>query len=95
MQHGIALTWSRSDNLPNATFNVYRSTVSGQEQQAPPIATGVSVTNFLDQSGTAGTPYFYVVTEVDNGIESAPSAEATATYPTVPGAPISLAAIAQ
>jgi titin len=89
-QHGIQLAWQ--DTTPGATFNVYRSTTSGGEAK-PPLVTGLTALSYLDASGTPGTQYFYEVTAVLGGIESAPSAEAGATFPTVPSSPTNLTAV--
>jgi fibronectin type 3 domain-containing protein len=55
---------------------VYRGTTSGGESR---IATGVGSTSFTDTGLTAGTTYYYYVTAVGPGGESAHSNEAHAT----------------
>ena len=49
--------------------------------------TGVTGTSFVDSTDSNGTQYYYKVTAVDNGGESAPSAESSAT----PQAPTAIA----
>ncbi|MGA2610752.1 MAG: hypothetical protein ABSH01_25175 [Terriglobia bacterium] len=85
--HGINLTWT--EGTGNCSFNVYKGTSTGGENYSAPYASvGVGVLVFLDQTGTAGTKYYYTVTSVLNGIESSPSGEVSANYPTVPVPPV-------
>jgi fibronectin type 3 domain-containing protein len=72
----VTLTWTAPAGA--ATFNVYRSTTSGGEGTVP-IATGISGNVFIDTGLTNGQTYEYLVTAVDSGGESAPSAETSAT----------------
>lgn len=92
--HGVTLTWAES-GCPTCTFNVYRGTAPGAENYSAPIASGVSTAAYLDQSGTAGTTYYYTVTAVLNKIESTPSNEVSVPFPTVPPSPSSLTATPQ
>ena len=89
--HGLKLAWTESTT--GTTFNVYRGIAAGAES-ATPLVTGLTTTTYLDTNGTAGTVYFYYVTAVLAGIESAPSNEASATFPTVPSSPTSLTCVA-
>jgi fibronectin type 3 domain-containing protein len=84
-QHGLQLNWQGSGD----SFNVYRGTVAGGEGTTP-YATGITSTSFLDIGGMAGTTYFYKVTAVLGGIESAPSTESSGIFPTIPAAPTGL-----
>ena len=86
--HGILVTVGGVQ--VGATVKVYRGPATNQEDYANPVATLQATTGqvtYLDQSGTAGTTYFYEATQVVNGIESTVSPEASATYPTVPASP--------
>ena len=68
------------------TFNIYRGTTSGGENAAP-LATGVIGTSFVNSTVTNGTQYYYEVTAVNTGGESARSAESSA----IPQTPTALA----
>jgi fibronectin type 3 domain-containing protein len=57
------------------TYNVYRSLSPGTETL---YATGVTTTNAIDRGVQTGTTYYYKVTAVGPGGESAPSNEASA-----------------
>jgi fibronectin type 3 domain-containing protein len=82
--HGVTLTWSWTGN-GTPTFNVYRSTASGKEIQ-PALVTGVTTPTFNDGTAAINTTYYYTVTSVVGGIESAPSTEVSAQI-VPPGAP--------
>jgi fibronectin type 3 domain-containing protein len=76
----VSLTWNAS---PGATsYHLKRSTSSGTETQ---ISAPTS-NSFTDTGRTNGTKYFYVVSAVNSGGESANSAEVSAT-PVAPAAP--------
>jgi hypothetical protein len=81
----VGLSWLES--TPGTTFTIYRATTPGAEPGTTPIATGVSTTSFQDRTGISGTTYYYKVTSVLNGSESAYSNEASARYPSPPPAP--------
>jgi hypothetical protein len=70
----IVLTWTGSGS--GVTYNVYRSLSPGAESL---YATGVTTTNAIDRGVQSGTTYYYKVTAVGPGGESAPSNEARAT----------------
>jgi fibronectin type 3 domain-containing protein len=71
----VSLNWTASTSNTVASYNVYRSTVSGSGYS---LIASVSTTSFTD-TVTSGT-YYYVVTAVDaSSHESANSSEATAT----------------
>ncbi|WP_136081751.1 fibronectin type III domain-containing protein [Pontiella desulfatans] len=68
----VALDWDDTTNPAFESYKVYRSTESGTNYTE--IAT-VGVSEYTDSSAVAGTPYYYVVTEVDGGSETGFSAE--------------------
>jgi fibronectin type 3 domain-containing protein len=76
----LTLTWTDSIDPNSVSVNIYRSTVSGgpYTKIAGGIPMGTQIYN--DLTVTPGIPYFYVVTEVDNGAnESAFSVEMSGT----------------
>jgi hypothetical protein len=70
----VTLAWNASTGA--TSYHVKRSTTSGgpYTQVGAPTAT-----NYTDTGLTNGTPYYYVVSAVNSGGESANSTEATAT----------------
>ena len=76
----INLTWVPPvyNGHVGMTFNIYRGTTPGGEG-AVAIATGVAVASFADTGLLNGTTYYYKITAVDPGGESARSVEASAT----------------
>jgi hypothetical protein len=70
----ILLTWTGSGS--GVTYNVYRGSSSGGETL---YATGVTTTSTADRGVVSGRTYYYKVTAVGPGGESAPSNEARAT----------------
>jgi hypothetical protein len=70
----VTLGWTAYPGA--ASYNVYRGTSSGGEVA---VATGITGTGFTDTGLTLGTKYYYEVTSVDAGAESARSSEITAT----------------
>src|SRR5271157_3463655 len=89
-QHTVTLTWTET-GCPTCTFNVYRSTTANACSGTPtPFVTGVATTNYTDATVTLGTTYFYDVTAVGTGGESACSNEAQIAVPSPPSAPASL-----
>jgi len=80
MAHHVDLSWLTSTSSGVASYNVYRSTVSG----GPYTKMGnVPGNSFTDNNVKAGTTYFYVVTAVNvSNVESAFSGEANSTVPT-------------
>lgn len=85
--HSVSLTWLES--ATGVTFNVYRGTAAGGEVA---YASGVATLSFTDNAVTNGQTYFYFVTAVGTGGESAPSNEVSAQIPSPPPAPTALAA---
>ena len=66
------LTWTAS-STPNVVYNVYRGFQSGQEQL---YASGIQGQSYADTGIANGIWYFYKVSAVANGTESAMSNEA-------------------
>ena len=81
----ILLNW-KAFAPPGATYNVYRGTTMGGEA-ATPIATGVTAKSYADTAITPDTTYYYKVTTVAGGSESAFSNEAHAVAPHVYNVP--------
>jgi fibronectin type 3 domain-containing protein len=88
----IALTWSAGTN--NASYKVYRSTVSGFTISSSTLIASPSGASYTDSTVTAGTTYFYLVTGLNtSGQESPPSSQASATaQAAAPGSPSGLTA---
>ena len=87
----VSLSWNAVSGA--TSYHVKRSTASGGEVQ---IAAPTSA-SFTDTGLTNGTKYFYVVSAVNGGGESANSTEVSATpatAPQPPGAPTGLLATA-
>jgi fibronectin type 3 domain-containing protein len=76
----VSLNWNASTGA--TSYHVKRSTASGSETQISAPASN----SFTDTGLTNGTKYFYVVSAVNSGGESANSSEVNAT-PTAPAAP--------
>lgn len=77
----IDLTWAASSGADS--YNVKRSPVSSGPYTN--IATGVLMTNYSDAGLAANTTYYYVVSAVASGVESAYSRQALATTFLPPG----------
>lgn len=71
----IILNWNAVSGA--SSYNLYRGTSSGGPY--PTEIMGLTTTNYLDNAVTNGTSYFYVVTAMVSGIESADSLPASAT----------------
>jgi hypothetical protein len=79
--HSVALNWTSSASVV-AGYNVYRSEVSGGPY-AKLNSSIVAGDSYTDSSVQGGLIYYYVVTSVmTNGVESADSAQASASIPT-------------
>ncbi len=76
----VSLTWNAISGA--TSYHVKRSTASGAETQISAPASN----SFSDVGVTNGTKYFYVVSAVNSGGESANSSEVSAT-PTAPATP--------
>jgi hypothetical protein len=72
----IALQWAASAYA--TTYNVQRAIVSGGPYS---VLASISATNYVDSTVTDGVAYYYVVTAVGAGGQSATSVEASATAP--------------
>lgn len=92
----VSLDWDDNTEGDLDSYNVYRSTTQGSGYTS--IATGVANSDYIDNTVTNGTTYYYVVTAVDTSSnESAYSNEASTTPEgdvTPPAAPTNLAATA-
>jgi len=85
----VTLSWRSSTSA--TSYNVYRGTTGGGEATTP-IASGVTTTNYTDNTGLAdNTPYYYVVSATNSGGEGGKSGEASAT--TAPQIPANLSAV--
>lgn len=79
--HSVALVWSPSTSTV-AGYNVYRSEVSGGPYTKLNSSLVIGDT-YADSTVQAGLTYYYVVTSVTSGgVESADSAQTSATVPT-------------
>jgi hypothetical protein len=80
--HNVVLLWTPSSTSGVVGYNVYRGTTSGGESSTPLNSTPVSGTTFTDESVTAGSTYYYVVTTVGSDDTQSPaSAESSSTVP--------------
>jgi hypothetical protein len=79
--HSVSLTWSPSSSAV-AGYDVYRSEVSGGPYSK--VNSGVvAADSYTDSTVQAGLTYYYVVTSVTAaGMQSADSAQTSATIPT-------------
>lgn len=85
----VALSWSAASGA--ASYNIYRSTSTGgpyTKLNPSPI----TATTYSDTSGACGTTYYYEVTAVLNGVESANSSPVSAAPLCVPAPPAGLTA---
>jgi hypothetical protein len=78
----VTLTWNAASGA--ISYNVKRATVSGNESVTNAT---VTTTNYIDMQVTNGTTYYYEVSAVNAGGESANSSEVSAT-PQPPPPPI-------
>jgi hypothetical protein len=76
----INIIWDAQSAI--SAFHVKRATSSGGPYEVVPL--GPTQTNYVDSGLLAGTNYYYMISAVLDGVESADSAEVTA----VPSAPI-------
>src|ERR1700735_2350866 len=75
----INLSWQAS-STSGVTYNVHRSTTTGfAPSSSNVVASGITGTTFSDTGLAASTTFFYLVTAVNSGGESAPSNQASAT----------------
>jgi hypothetical protein len=73
----IELAWSNTAG--ESAYRVERSTNGGGASWAPVTITGQNVTGFRDSALSAATTYFYRVIAIRDGVDSVPSAVASAT----------------
>jgi hypothetical protein len=78
VSHSVVLNWAAS-TTPSVTYNVYRSGTSGV--YSAPLASSISTTSYTDNAVQSGQTYYYVVTAVNSGGESARSNESPAAIP--------------
>lgn len=83
--HQVSLSWN--DTTSGVTFNIYRGTAQGGETL---YASGQPSASYVDASVVGGTTYWYYVTAVLSGDESAGSNEVSATVPNNPPPPSGL-----
>ena len=92
----VSLTWqppASTNGSPITEYNIYKGTSSGQEVLYKTISN--STESFPDTNVTNAQSYYYFVTAINIGGESAPSNEVSVTQPpTVPTVPQDLNAIA-
>jgi hypothetical protein len=82
----VALNWSPSTGAGN--YTVKRSLVSGGLYT--PVSGGLTTTNYTDPGLTNGTTYYYVVSAVTAGCESADSTQVSATPASTPPVLVSI-----
>jgi autotransporter-associated beta strand protein len=75
------LTWNAPDGFTVTGYHVKRSTTLDGTYVILLGGTNVAATNFLVASGVAGVTYYYKVTALNAGCESAPSDAASADWP--------------
>lgn len=85
----VELTWAPVAGA--VSYNVKRSTAAGGPYA--PVAGEVSAANHTDTGAINGVTYFYVVSAVNQGGESANSPEITATPVEPPSAPTEVSAV--
>ena len=90
-----SLTVSWTEATPNcASFNVYRGATPGSEDYAKPLVTvSGAAFKWTDSSVSPGATYYYTVTAVAGGMESAPSNEVSAQAPVPPSPPVAKIAV--
>ena len=87
----ITLSWTLSGSA--TSYNIYRS-LSPHGEGSTPYVTGNPTTSFTDTGLTNGVPYYYEITAVNAGGESAPTNEISATpEPTPPSPPSQISVI--
>ncbi len=80
--HNVGLLWTPSSSSGVVGYYVYRGTTSGGENSTPLNSTPISGTTFTDESVTAGSTYYYVVTAVGSDDTQSPaSPESSTTVP--------------
>ena len=92
--HSVTLNWTApASGATPASYNVYRGTISGGPYVIVGSVTAPSVSYIDTANLVEGQKYFYVVTSVNQGGESADSNEASALIPfSKPSPPTNLTA---
>ena len=81
VSHSVVLTWMPSTSAV-AGYNVYRSEVSGGPYTKLD-SSAVATDSFTDSTVQSGKTYYFVVTSVNtSSVQSADSAQVSATIPT-------------
>lgn len=78
------LTWNVSPGSASILYKVYRANVAGGPYEVVSACSNIAVNNCAESSLLAGTTYYYVVTSVTAGGESAYSAQTQVTTYTNP-----------
>ena len=74
----VSLNWDDNSDPDFVSYTIYRSTTSGSGYVA--IASGLTLSTFVDNGVANDTPYYYVVTASDtSALESLNSAQVSAT----------------
>jgi fibronectin type 3 domain-containing protein len=86
-RHSVMLTWTAS-TAPGVTYNLYRSTTANVCSGTPtPLVTGITDTFYKDSTVALNTTYFYNVSAVGTGGESACDGEVTVQVPDITTTP--------
>jgi len=89
-KHTVVLNWTASTTA-GVTYNIYRGTAMGVCSGTPtPYAAGVTGTTYTDSNVTLGTTYYYNVSAVGTGGESACDGEVAVQIPSPPTPPTTL-----
>lgn len=82
-RHSVTLTWTASTTT-GVSYNLYRGTATGVCSGTPtPFVTGITGTSFTDNTVALNTTYFYNVSAVGTGGESACDGEVTVQVPDI------------
>jgi hypothetical protein len=79
--HDVILSWTASTTTGVVGYNVYRGTTPGGPYPTELNSLPISGTAYTDATVQAGQTYYYVVTAVANGFQSANSDPVSATVP--------------
>lgn len=86
-KHSVTLSWAAS-TTPGVTYNLYRGTTANVCSGTPiPLITGITGTTTTDSTAALNTTYFYNVSAVGTGGESACDGEVTVQVPDITTAP--------
>ena len=77
--HAVVLRWTASVSPGVTGYNVYRG---NQPRSYKLLASPGNVTSYLDTTVVSGFTYYYVITAMNNGVESPYSSPSQATVPT-------------